>query len=244
MNRRLDLRGLVSLALALVLLLPAPAAAQWYVGAYLGGNSTQPSDVTVDQPAAASSFTFRDVHFSAEPLKSPQYYGYRFGRMFGAERRWGVEFELIHLKVIADTARTYQASGLIGGDVAISGDIQMNTFVQRYSMTHGLNYLLGNVVWRTPIGAHAVMIRGGLGPTLPHAETTVNGIVQEQYEYGGPGVHGAAGLDLRIRGRFSAMVEYKLTMSRPEISVALGGNGRVTAVTHQIAVGLAFGQSR
>ena len=232
-------------AVLTLLALPSPAAAQWYLGAYLGGNTTTSSGVTIDQPATGTAVTFEDVHFAAEPLKSPQYYGYRFGRMFGAERRLGIEFEFIHLKVISDTSRTYALTGSIGGEPA-PDDLRMDALVPRYSMTHGLNFLLVNVVSRTPLGGGplALVARAGAGPTLPHAETTVGILTQEQYEYAGMGAHGAAGLDVRIRGRFSALIEYKLTIARPEISIPLGGTGRTTAISHQIALGLAFGHSR
>jgi hypothetical protein len=70
------------------------------------------------------------------------------------------------------------------------------------------------------------------------------GAVQEQYEYAGLAGHFAAGLDIRVRGRLSAMVDYKLTIARPEITIPLDGRGRTTSTSHQIALGLAFGQSR
>ena len=239
MNRTLLLALLTTLAL------PTPAAAQWYMAGYAGGNVTRPADVTIDQPATGTSVTFEEVRFSAEPLKSPQYYGYRIGRMFGQERRLGVEVEFIHLKVISDTSRTYAVTGSIGGEPA-SADMRMDAFVRRYSMTHGLNFLLINVVSRTPVGSGrlALVARAGAGPTLPHAETTVGILAQEQYEYAGIAAHVAAGLDVRLRGRLSAMIEYKLTAARPEIDLPLGGRGRMTALSHQIAVGLAFGVSR
>ena len=38
-------------ALTATTALPARAEAQWYAGAYLGANYTQPADVSIDQPA-------------------------------------------------------------------------------------------------------------------------------------------------------------------------------------------------
>jgi hypothetical protein len=114
-------------------------------------------------------------------------------------------------------------------------------------MTHGLNVLVVNVVVRRPIGAAdgavAFVGRGGVGPTLPHAESTVGGRAREQYEYAGLAADGAAGLDLRLRGPLSAVIEYKFTAARPEISI-VGGTGRMTAITHQVAFGLALGMAR
>jgi len=226
-----------------VLAAPDRAEAQWYVGAYLGGNYTHPADVTIDQPAEGRALTFHDVHFDAKPLASPQYYGYRFGRMFGSARRFGVEVELIHLKVISRTADSYLITGRSGG-ATVDGVLPMDTYAQRYAMTHGLNFILANVVWRTPIrGPFAFVARGGAGPTLPHAETAIDGVSREQYEYGGMGAHAAAGIDLRLHHNWSAIAEYKLTAAHPEISIP-SGTGETSALTHQVAFGLAFGRAR
>jgi hypothetical protein len=112
-------------------------------------------------------------------------------------------------------------------------------------MTHGLNFLVANLVVRQPIGSGraALVIRAGAGGTIPHTETTVLGGAVDKYEFGGPGVHVAAGLDVRLRGRLSFVAEYKFTRARPEVTIA-GGSGRTVAATHHIAAGVAFGMSR
>jgi hypothetical protein len=121
----------------------------------------------------------------------------------------------------------------------------MNVVVSRYVMSHGLNFLLVNLTFRRPVGQGPMTIvaRGGAGPTLPHAESTVGGVSREQYEFGGLGIHGAAGIDVKIHRWLSGVVEYKLTYAKPEITIA-GGSGRMTAITQHVAVGLAFGLSR
>jgi hypothetical protein len=200
--------------------------------------------VTVSQPARATELRFDQVEFDARPFESPQYYGLRIGRLFGETRRYGLEIELIHLKVIGRTDRAYEVSGTLDG-TPVTATRRMDELVQRYSMTHGLNYLLINAVARRPIDGSRVALVGrvGAGPTYPHAETTVGGVAREQYEIAGPGVHVSAGADLRLTGRLSATAEYKLTGSRPTISVA-EGSGRMVAVTHQVAVGLSYGLDR
>ena len=216
---------------------PRQAQAQWYAAAYLGANHTHSASVTVDQPLVGGSFTFRDVDFDGRPLESPQYYGWRVGRWIEQSRRLGIELEFIHLKVIARTDRAYAVSGLETGDDA---DLVMDSVVQRYAMTHGLNFALVNLVLRTPIrGPFSLMWRAGIGPTIPHAETTIDGRVREQYEYGGPGAHVSAALAMRTWRRLSTTGEYKFTVARPRIDVA-DGTGVTTAASHQIAVGLAF----
>lgn len=236
------------LAALLGLLAPAPAAAQWYASVLLGGNHTQPATVTIEDPTQSLSVEFHDVHFSAQPLKSPQYSGWRFGRMLGKTHRLGVELEFIHMKAIADTSRTYVVTpGAAGGSLATSF-ATMSATVQRYQMTHGLNFALVNLVYRAPlrpagVGRMSLDFRAGMGPTIPHAETTVLGESREQYEYGGLGGDGAVGLEMRLNPRFSLITEYKVTIARPEITLA-HGTGRTTTLTHHVTGGLVINLTR
>jgi hypothetical protein len=232
-----------SIALIGLLGCPSRAAAQWYVAGYLGANHTQPADLVVNAPADQLHASFEDVRFQARPFDSPQYYGWRVGRLFGAGRRVGLEAELIHLKVYAITTRTYDTDVQLGG-TEVSGPLTMHTLVQRYSMTHGLNFVLANAVVRRPIASRMdLIVRLGAGPTIPHAETEVLGVSQHQYEYAGIGEQFAAGLNVQLHHRFSLVGEYKLTHAHPRITIHLG-TGETTATTHQVAVGLAFGLSR
>ncbi len=233
------------LSLLLSLGLARSADAQWYFAGYLGANTTRPATVSVDLPGSNLSLQFHEVQFEARPFESPQYYGWRLGELLGKNRRFGVEFEFIHLKVIAKTGAAYSTSGS-SGSIAFAAGQQMRTVVERYSMTHGLNFLLGNFVVRQPIGSGRaqVILRGGAGFTVPHTETTVLGGAVDKYEGGGAGIHGAAGLNVQLRGKWSLVAEYKLSRARPQISIAGGGHGQMTALTHQVAAGVAFGLSR
>jgi hypothetical protein len=222
----------------------APAEGQWYFEGYLGGNYTHPADVSVDQPSRELAMDFKDVRFTAEPLTTPPYYGWRAGRLFGAARRVGLELEFIHLKAIAQTDRAYEIVDRSGRlDLRASGP--MSNEVARYSMTHGLNFILINVVARQPLGAgrHALVFRLGAGPTLPHAETTVSGLSREQYEFAGPAAHAAAGAVFGIGGAFGVLAEYKVTFARPAITIA-EGTGQTTTFTHQVALGFSIGPGR
>jgi hypothetical protein len=225
------------------LCLPRPAPAQWYVAGYAGGNYTHPADVRVDSPLLGVSLTAEDVRFTAEPLRSPQYYGYRLGRWLAPDRRLAIELEFIHLKVIGQTQRSYRLRGTVDG-VAVPAVGPLDPVVERYAMTHGLNFAVLNLMYGRPLSDRVTLVlRGGGGVTIPHAETTIQGIERELYEMAGPGAHGAAGVDVRLAGRTSLLVEYKVTWAEPGISVA-GGTGRTTSVTHHAAVGFAFGIAR
>jgi hypothetical protein len=214
----------------LLLSLASPASAQWYGAVYLGANTTRPADITVK--GDGYDLTFPKVTFEARPFESPQYYGWRVGRFLDDTRRLGVEVEFIHLKVIANPN-------------------QLGPAVQQYRMTHGLNFLVANLVSRRPLGRSAygdspfaLISRLGAGVTVPHAETTILGVLKEQYEYAGLGAHAAIGVNARIKGRLSVVTEYKATYAKPRITTAHNGTGQTTTLTHHIAVGFAFGLSR
>ena len=218
-------------------------SAQWYFDGYAGANYTHPANVSIDVPGADVAVVFHQVRFDAEPFAAPIYYGGRFGRLLGrpdSAWRFGVEGEFIHMKVYADTAGSYLATGHIHG-VTADGELQLNVVAQRYAMSHGLNFLLGNVVLRRRLGDRVAFAgRAGLGVTLPHAESTILGTSREQYEFAGFGGHGAAGFDFAIAGPLGALVEYKLTYARPEIDVS-GGTGRTSSLTHHFAFGFRVG---
>jgi opacity protein-like surface antigen len=239
------------LACIATMLVSAPAAeAQWYVAGYLGANHTRPAAVSIDQPPLDTSLQLSDVTFEARPFKSPQYYGVRVGRLFGSRRRFGVEFEWVHPKVYAETSRSVRVTGRLAG-VDVDTTAPMDRFVQRYAMSHGMNFALVNLVGRLPIArdspgfASRVALTGrvGAGPMFPHAESTVGGLAREQYERGGIGFQVAGGVDVQLAGRLSATLDYKFGHARPEITI-VDGTGRTTANVHQIAFGLAFGLAR
>jgi hypothetical protein len=224
----------------------ADAQAQWYLAGYLGATHTQAATVSIDRPADDVSLEYHDVRFEGRSWKSPQYYGIRFGRTLGATHRFGLEIEWMHAKAYSQTDRQYEVTGNAGRFAAlIQPPAQMNALVSQYAMSHGLNYLVVNLAMRAPLRDTpvALVARAGAGPMFPHAESTVNGETREQYEYAGLGVHAAAGVDLRLYRGLSALIEYKFTLGRPEITI-VGGTGRMTAVTHHLAIGVAFGTPR
>jgi opacity protein-like surface antigen len=231
----------------LSVVLPVPAHAQIYFAVSAGGNWTRAADVTLSVPDAQFAPTYHDVHFAAKPFKSPQYYQWRLGTLLGRKQRFGVEFEFTHLKVISDTSQTYMVTGTINGVAVPPGTTQqMDVLVPQYQMTHGLNFLLFNGVARFPFGSGArfsFVARAGLGATLPHAESTVLGAFRQQYEWAGLGYQGAAGLDFKLSRLISVVADYKLSYAHPRITI-VGGTGQTTALTSQVAFGLAFGFAR
>lgn len=235
-------RYFLAIACALV---PASADAQWAFSTYTGGNHTRPSSISIDRPDVGQSLEFDGVHYDAKPFDNAPYYGVRLTRFFGGERRLGVEVELLHSKVLARTQDMVQVLGTAGG-VPIDAQLPMSTFVNRYNHTHGLNFLLANVVWRQPLGDPgariALLVRGGAGPVIPGRDVVMPGLNVQGYEFSGIGAQAAAGVTARLTSMLSAMVEYKFTYARPEIDLTAGGRGRLTAASHHIAAGLTIGR--
>src|SRR5262245_12353860 len=101
---------------ACLLLIPASASAQWYLAGYIGGTHTQNADVSIHQPSVPLDVDFHDVQFISESLQPRRYYGLRLGRLGGSDHRLGYEIELIHMKAIGDTTRSY-ATTIAAGSV-------------------------------------------------------------------------------------------------------------------------------
>lgn len=223
---------------------PAPVRADWTVAAYLGGAATRPSTLALAQPALGTDLTIDPVPFRGESFTPPVYYGYRIGYDRLGVPWLGIEAEFVHLKVYARTDRAARVEGRWRGR-PVAETLPIGDLVQAFSISHGVNFVFGNIVARIPLGGapasrlHAA-IRAGAGPTVPHAESTVGGVrAPEGYEIGALGWQVAGGLEARLAGRLSGMVEYKLTRTRQRVAVA-GGEATVALVTHHAVFGLGW----
>jgi hypothetical protein len=233
-----DTEVMRSLMLAACLLCPAPAAAQWMITTYLGGNYTRPSTITFERPDQQTSLEFLDVGYDARPMQSPQYYGARLARYFGGAARIGAEVEFLHIKVIARTEEMVHVRGTFQ-NVPVDATLPMQTFIWRYNHTHGLNFLFANVLWRAAATERAALVlRAGAGPIRPGRDVVTPDLNVQGYQFAGFGAQIGAGVDVRLKKRFGAMIEYKLTHASPELDLTNGGKGRMTALTHNLAAGL------
>jgi len=161
---------------------PGSAQADWLFGGYMGMAGTASNTLTVT-PAAGAPFTLDDVAYKGQAFRSPWYYGVRVG--FVPRSDGGTlspEIEWTHAKAIAEI------------DPASS---DLNAFQQ----SHGLNFLLGNLAYRFSqrcSGHCTPVVRGGLGISTPHVESTFRGVHQEQYQRGGFAWQLGAGLEYHL----------------------------------------------
>jgi hypothetical protein len=83
------------------------------------------------------------------------------------------------------------------------------------------------------------VVRGGVGPTLPHAESQLDSTYVEQYESGGIGVQVGSGIELSVWRHIGVLGEYKFTWASPEIDVA-GGQAKIPSRSHHVVFGVIY----
>jgi len=226
--------------------LPSMARADWVAGAFLGHAWTRPSTVALTIPDRQTAVEIDGVEYRGESFASPQYYGYRITWIPDARRWMGIEVEVIHAKVFAEADRVVRIRGTLRG-AAVDTSLPLSSSVQRLAMSHGLNFIFANVALRRELGPvdsqgtprFVAVVRAGAGPTVPHAESTVDHVNREQYETGGPGAQAAGGVEVRVWRRLGVLGEYKFTWARPQVDVA-DGQATVPARSHHVVGGLAY----
>jgi hypothetical protein len=229
-----------------VVFAPARARAEWIVAGFLGHAQTQSSTIDLRLTNPATQLQFVDVDYRGESFRSPQYYAVRATWIPKARRWLGIEGEWIHAKVFAETDRDVRVRGTLGG-TPIDAVMPMSTIVRRLSMSHGLNFILANVAVRRgfgPVdaaGAHRIVgvVRAGVGPTMPHAESDVNNVYVAQYESGGVGTQVGGGVEFALWRGLQVVGEYKFTWASPEIGVS-GGDATIPSRSHHLAFGIAY----
>ena len=228
----------------LVLCLPSPARADWVASAFLGHPWTRPSMVVLALPDRQTALEIDGVEYRGESFRSPQYYGYRVTWVPDAHRWLGIEGEVIHAKVFAQAGRIVRMRGTLRG-VAVDTSLPLSSVLQRLAMSHGLNFIFANVAVRRELGPVdaqgtsrlVAVVRAGAGPTVPHAESTVDHVNRDDYQSGGLGAQIAGGLEMTVWRGLGIVGEYKFTWAKPRIDVA-GGEATVPTRSHHLVSGL------
>lgn len=212
----------------------------WVVAAYLGGASTASSDLTVSQPSFGNNLTFEDVRFRSRSFDPPLYYGFRGGYFLHRAPFLGFEAEFIHLKVFTDPQQRVRVRGR-RRSVPIDTELPLGEIVQQYSISHGANLLLFNVAARHRVAGGRLMLtaRAGVGPTLPHTESRIEGQAQEQYELGRVGWQAAGAAELKLWRGLHLLGEYKFTRTRQRNEVS-SGTAESLLRTHHAVFGLSY----
>jgi len=228
----------------------APAAREgrggWVVSVYTGGARSGDSTLRVTQPALGNDLAFERVSFESRSFEPPLYYGLRGGYFLPRAPSLGFEAEFIHLKVFSDPRQRVRVTGLRRG-LPIDRELALGEIVEQYSISHGVNLLLFNVAARrglghdadSPDGRLVLTARAGLGPTIPHTESSVEGRRQEQYEVGRLAWQAAGGAEFRLWRGLHALGEYKFTRTRQRGEL-FSGRAESLLRTHHGVFGLSY----
>jgi len=203
---------------------PAAARADWMFGGYMGASSTPGNTLTVTPADGSPAQTVTVAAYEARPFIAPLYYGVRVGWLPHDTRGLGYEIEWNHAKAYG--------TGLSGGS-------DLTYFAQ----SHGLNFLLGNAVYRfTPVcgGACTFNVRGGAGITTPHVEATFRNVRQEQYQRGGFGWQVGAGIEYHLWHFLYAVGDARFTHATEHHLRAAGADVSGSFSTRHVDFGIAL----
>jgi hypothetical protein len=219
--------------------------AEWRTGVFTGKSFTHSSDLNISQSTQGNDLTFSDIHYSDESFNSPIYYGYRLGYFFESRPYLGVELEFFHFKIFSDPQEQVLTSGIQNGS-PIHRIQALGEVVQRFSISHGVNFLLLNLVGRyglfrsleKPHGRIQWSGRLGIGPTILHPESTIEGVEDEHYEFNSPGLQLAIGSSVSLWSRSSLLVEYKFTYNKVAEAGLAEGTADTSLFTHHLIGGI------
>lgn len=230
---------------------PNPLHAQWYAQAYLGTSSAPASDLMIDQPSRSNLLTFHQVEYAGRSFDYPLYYGVRAGAVVLGKARAvsaAVELEFIHAKIYANPEQVLRISGTRGGQ-PMDSLLPFKEIVQQFSISHGTNFALVNVALhygdanqrRAWLRHFAVSGRFGLGPTILHTESTIDGVRQEQYELNHFGLQLALGITLRLWQQLHLLGEYKFTYNQVHQAMIVEGAASTTLRMQHWVFGVGWG---
>lgn len=224
---------------------PRISEAEWIFEGYLGNSSTQNNDLRISQPAIGSRFSVKNVSFDDESFTSPVYYGARLGYFFSSWPWLGASFDFFHFKMIVETDESKRFVGTRNG-APIDIVQPVDTVVQGFAISHGVNYLTLNAIVRKGFFAEPERfpqgrLQGyaGVGPgvIVAHPENRIEGLKNKQaYEFGGVGVHAFLGARWMFFKHLGLFAEYKFTHSDLDVNLKVG-NAKVNETTHHAVFG-------
>ena len=202
------------------------ARADWLFGGYMGASGTLSNTLTIT-PTTGAPFSLDEVAYKGQAFRSPWYYGVRVGYVACAPDVSSIplpEVEWTHAKAIAQI------------DPRSS---ELNAFQQ----SHGLNFLFGNLAYRLSTACNRrfnVVIRGGLGISTPHVESTFRNLHQEQYQRGGFAWQLGAGIEYRLWQFLYGVADARITRVNEKHLRAAGAEIAGSFFTRHVDFGVAL----
>jgi lipid A oxidase len=203
---------------------PSGANADWLFAGYMGASGTSANTLTVT-PNTGTPVSLDDVAYKGQAFRSPWYYGVRVSFVPpGDVSTLSPEIEWTHAKAIAQID---------------SRSSELNAFQQ----SHGLNFLLGNLAYRFApqcAGRCTPVVRGGLGISTPHVESTFRNVHQEQYQRGGFAWQLGAGVEYRLWQFVYGVADARITRVTEKHLRAAGAEIAGSFFTRHVDFGVAL----
>ncbi len=235
----------------------APAQAEFYLYGYTGLSFTQDDDLDISQPGLGTDLSISGISYEGKPFHLPPYYGGRLGYYFEnpALRPFGIEIDVLHYKMIAQTDRTVGTSGSYLGAPA-GGKVPLGTYVDGFEISNGVNIYSLNVTARqgflkdedTPEGKVQLYGGGGLSAVRLVPDMFLVGqkdAIRAEDKWTGPGVDAFVGLrflPFTVWGdtHLGLFAEYRFThVGQTELPAPNGGTAEISAInTHHVLFGL------
>ncbi len=219
------------------------AAAENIVSLYTGTSFSRDSDLRLTRPG--TELRIRDVQWDPHPFsQGAPYYGLRLTHFFEQQPNWGVALDFTHYKMYAQTERRVTVDGTWRG-AAVGGEAPMNQYVQHFEISHGVNVLSINGIYRWLDSSFAggrlqPYVGAGLAHYWPHSENTVDNAPHETgYQSSGFGYQLLGGVRYRLTERVNAFVEAKFNSGTAKVDIA-GGRAETPLRTFHAVVGLGY----
>ena len=195
-----------------ILWMAAPASAQGkevYVSWGYHGDRYRNADLHFSQPSLSNAFMFHDVVFHdnkgwtdglfAHQLTIPQYCVQ--GALF-FKKNTAIELNFVHAKAIVTQDQAVRMTGTYNGQ-PVDQNIVLTKDVLQYQLNNGANFALFNIVQRLRLykqpgqtAAISVLLKAGIGFTVPHTQNTVFGQANHPgFQFSGPDV----GAEIAVR---------------------------------------------
>ncbi len=226
-------------------LLTSSLNAEWRWQLYLGKASTSDSDLRIVQPSLQNNLLFHNIEYKDKSFRTPLYYGLRTTYFKRPCSDFGLEVEFIHAKIYSNSQQIVFVSGTKEGG-RMDSTMRLGELVQGFSMTHGLNFLFFNLVGRfnfsekdgNLLNKIKLFVRLGIGPSIPHTESVIQGIKKEQYELHIPAYQIAAGPEIKIWRSLRLLMEYKGTWVRVKDAQIANGYAETKLWTNHLVLGV------
>lgn len=219
----------------------ANVVAETSISIYTGTSFTRRSDLHVTQSSTASNATFEDVAWKAKPFTPAPYYGLKASHFLESNPKWGVSLDFTHYKMYADTARSSIVTGQWNG-APVDTSAPLGQRVQRFEISHGVNMIALNVLyrWSDPAGSVPGRLQpyvgGGPAYYLLHPESTINNrSFSGGYQGSGLGIQVLVGLHYPVTRQLGLFAEAKFNAGKARMDVADGQADTPVRSVHGIA---------